>query len=155
PSGDRQHDDRAEDRENVSEDVVSFGGSLHSLGGPLLGGDFWGEVPEGCLGELAGVGGQIGLRARAQCMYALDESDEERWRPALRRASVVCDTETVCITFPLSPSISETADLSFQKSFLFGDKIEGLAGTNVSTTVGRGVEWAGLATRCKEQNWNH
>ena len=30
PRGDRQHNDGAEKRENVSEDVVSFGSSLHT-----------------------------------------------------------------------------------------------------------------------------
>jgi len=29
PCGDRQHDDRAEERENVAGDVISFGSSLH------------------------------------------------------------------------------------------------------------------------------
>src|SRR5262245_9145826 len=29
PGGDREHDDRAEEREKVTEDVISFGSSLH------------------------------------------------------------------------------------------------------------------------------
>ena len=38
PGRDRQHDDGAEEREKVTEDVVSFGRSLHVLGAFFVGG---------------------------------------------------------------------------------------------------------------------
>ena len=38
PRGDRQHDDRAEQREKVAEDVISFGSSLHVRGAFCVGG---------------------------------------------------------------------------------------------------------------------
>src|SRR5262245_1782901 len=47
PRGDRQHDDRAEQREKVAKDVVSFGCSLHVRGAFGV---------EGVWGELLGVG---------------------------------------------------------------------------------------------------
>ena len=64
PRGDRQHDDRAEEREKVSEDVVSFGRSLHVGGAFFVGGIVWGEL----LGVSGGItggkasGGSLGVK---------------------------------------------------------------------------------------------
>jgi hypothetical protein len=41
------------------------------------------------------------------------------------RASAVCGTGIICITFPFSVS-TETANRSFQKSFGFREKVGGL-----------------------------
>jgi hypothetical protein len=57
---------------------------------------------------------------------ALGKNGEKRWRPALTRTTTACGTEIICIMFPFSAFITETADPSFQKSFGFGEKIEGL-----------------------------
>src|SRR5207244_9385984 len=54
PCGDRQHDDGAEEREKVSEDVISFGSSLHIRGVGRVWG-CWGSL--GVLGSLGGLGG--------------------------------------------------------------------------------------------------
>ena len=53
PRRDRQHDDRAEHREEVSEDVIGFGGSLRIRGAFFVGGN-WG------VGELLETGSRNG-----------------------------------------------------------------------------------------------
>ena len=51
PRCDRQHDGRAEEREKVSEDVISFGSSLHIRGASFV---------EGSLGSLGASGELLG-----------------------------------------------------------------------------------------------